>query len=680
MSLLPQFDNPTMQSPYQARSGAVPSGHFARATVWLILALACAAGGPAGSAGAQETTDEAFGQQVRPLLEKYCLDCHGDESAEADLRLEKYRGVIQIRDARTTWLKVLRQLQATSMPPADADQPTPEERKALVVWIDRTINTVDCSGPVSPGRVTLRRLNRHEYRNTIRDLLGIDYEPAVNFPADDVGYGFDNIGDVLSLPPLLMEKYLAAAEEIGQRTIVVPAAPPALQVRISGDDLQGNGSPSGSALRAMSTSGEAVSKIEFPASGLYGIQVLAAGDQAGSEPVRMSVRIDGREIRVHDVRAGRDQPRVYTTLAEVPAGRHAVGVAFLNDYYRPAAENQAGEDRNMYVGRVEVRGPLGTGSVELPAAHRRIFVAVPDETISSEQAAETIIARLAAAAFRRPPTAREIARLVGLVDLVQQQGDSFEAGIQLALQAMLVSPHFLFRVELDPEGDAESRTLNDFELATRLSYFLWSSMPDEELFALARDGQLRQGDHLEQQVRRMLADPKSQAYIENFAGQWLQLRSLDDLAFDQQKFPGSNRELLVAMREETTRFFANIVRDDLSLLRILDADFTFVNEPLANHYGIAGVQGPEFRRISLQGTPRAGILTQASVLAVTSNPTRTSPVKRGKFVLENLLGAPPPPPPPNVPQLDDAGASSPGHCANVWNNIVPMPAALLATS
>ncbi len=394
----------------------------------------------------------------------------------------------------------------------------------------------------------------------------------------------------------------------------------------------------------------------------------------------MSVRIEGREIRVHDVRAGRDQPRVYTTLAEVPAGRHAVGVAFLNDYYRPAAENQAAEDRNMYVGRVEVRGPLGTGSVELPAAHRRVFVAVPDETISSEQAAETIIARLAAAAFRRPPTASEIARLVGLVDLVQQQGDTFEAGIQLALQAMLVSPHFLFRVELDPEGDAESRTLNDFELATRLSYFLWSSMPDEELFSLARDGQLRQRDHLEQQVRRMLADPKSQAYIENFAGQWLQLRSLDDLVFDQQKFPGSNRELLVAMREETTRFFANIVRDDLSILRILDADFTFVNEPLANHYGIAGVQGLEFRRVSLQGTPRGGILTQASVLAVTSNPTRTSPVKRGKFVLENLLGAPPPPPPPNVPQLDDAGASSPGRCANVWNNIVPMPAALRATN
>ncbi len=249
MSLLPQFDNTTMQSPYPARSGAVPSGHCARATLWLILVLVCAAGGPAGSAGAQETTDEAFGQQIRPLLEKYCLDCHGDEGAEADLRLEKYRGVIQIRDARTTWLKVLRQLQATSMPPADADQPTPEERKALVAWIDRTINTVDCSGPVSPGRVTLRRLNRHEYRNTIRDLLGMDYEPAVNFPADDVGYGFDNIGDVLSLPPLLMEKYLAAAEEIGQRTIVVPAAPPALQVRISGDDLQGNGSPSGSALR-----------------------------------------------------------------------------------------------------------------------------------------------------------------------------------------------------------------------------------------------------------------------------------------------------------------------------------------------------------------------------------------------------------------------------------------------
>ncbi len=448
----------------------------------------------------QDLNHEAYTRQIQPLLTRYCEDCHSGEEAEAELRLEQYASLQSLRDARSTWLKVLGQLRATSMPPEDAEQPSPEERRELADWLDRALNTVDCEGPVSPGRVTLRRLNRHEYRNTIRDLLGIDYAPARDFPADDVGYGFDNIGDVLSLPPLLMEKYLAAAEEISALATVLPAG-------------------------------------------------------AASTP----------------------------------------------------------------------------------------------------QDVEATLTRLASSAFRRPATPAEVQRLVALVQLAQQEGDTLENGLRLALQAMLVSPHFLFRVERDPDEGEEVRTLDDFELATRLSYFLWSSLPDEALFALSREGRLRDAEELERQVRRMLADPKAQAYIENFAGQWLQLRNLDDMAFDATRFPGSDRQLLADMREETTRFFAAVVRDDMSLLRILDADFTFLNERLAQHYGISGVTGPEFRQISLQGTPRTGILTHASVLAVTSNPTRTSPVKRGKFVLENLLGAPPPPPPPNVPLLEDAG-------------------------
>jgi len=485
--------------------------YLVRGAVIALCSLACGMiVWPAGRAHAQASTDAVYTEQVRPLLETYCFDCHTDEGAEADLRLEPFTTVAELRDGRATWLKVLAQLQLQHMPPADADQPTAEERKMLVEWIDRTINTVDCSGPVSPGRVTLRRLNRHEYRNTIRDLLGIDFEPAEDFPADDVGYGFDNIGDVLSLPPLLMEKYLAAAEEISRRVMATPES------------------------------------------------------------------------------------------------------------------------------------------------RQRVLVVAPNESTSEEEAAEQIIAHVASAAYRRPATAQEIERLASLARVAREQDDGFEAGVQLALQAILVSPHFLFRVELDPEGDAEVRTLNDFELATRLSYFLWSSMPDEELSGLAREGQLRQGDQLDRQVRRMLADPKAQALIENFAGQWLQLRSLEDMTFDPQKFAGCDRKLLLAMREETMRFFATVVREDLSVLRILDADFTFVNELLARHYGLAGVEGEAFRRVSLQGTPRSGILTQGSVLAVTSNPTRTSPVKRGKFVLDNLLGAPPPPAPANVPMLDDA--------------------------
>lgn len=487
------------------------SAYVLRSAVIAVCGLVCSLTvGPVARARAQASTDAAYVKQVRPLLETYCFDCHADAGAEADLQLQPFTTVAQVRDGRATWLKVLAQLRAQHMPPADSDQPTAEERKLLVEWIDRTVNTVDCSGPVSPGRVTLRRLNRHEYRNTVRDLLGIDFQPAEDFPADDVGYGFDNIGDVLSLPPLLMEKYLAAAEEISRRVVAEPESRPC------------------------------------------------------------------------------------------------------------------------------------------------VFVVAPSESVSEEEAAERIIAHVASAAFRRPATAQEIERLARLVRIAREQDDGFEAGVQLALQAILVSPHFLFRVEHDPEGDAEVRTLNDFELATRLSYFLWSSMPDEELSGLARGGQLRQGDQLDRQVRRMLADRKAQALIENFAGQWLQLRSLEDLTFDAQQFAGCDRTLLLAMREETLRFFAAVVREDLSVLRILDADFTFVNESLARHYGLTGVEGDAFRRVSLQGTPRAGILTQGSVLAVTSNPTRTSPVKRGKFVLDNLLGAPPPPAPGDVPQLDDA--------------------------
>ncbi len=597
--------------------------------------------------------NQQFHDRIQPLLETYCLDCHGAEGPEADLNLSAFNSAQQVRDQRSTWLKVLGQLQAGSMPPADMDQPTPQERTDFQEWIDATINQVDCEGSVNPGHVTLRRLNRTEYRNTVRDLLGVDYEPANDFPADDVGYGFDNIGDVLSLPPLLMEKYQAAAEEISQQAIATPPIAPALDRKINGDDLEGHGAPTGSA-RSMASSGEAYVELDFPAEGLYQCRVMAAGDQAGPEPARMALRVDDREVRLIDVLARRDAPAMYSARIHVPAGRHKVGVAFVNDYYRPDAPGGP-EDRNLYVASLQLSGPGGLDNAQLPDTHRRIFVAESNEQVSDDDAARQILTRLIGLAFRRPAEPAEVEQFLKLVHLADQQGDSFEAGIQLALQAILVSPHFLFRVEAEPAEQDEVRQLNDYELATRLSYFLWSSMPDDELFELARRGALCSGDHLAHQVRRMLADHKSQAFIESFAGQWLQLRSLEDRSFDQQRFPGYDRELLSAMREETTRFFAEIVHQDLSVLRILDADFTYVNEALARHYGIAGVTGPEFRRVSLEGLPRAGVVTQASLLAVTSNPTRTSPVKRGKFVLENLLGTPPPAPPANVPQLEDAG-------------------------
>lgn len=616
----------------------------------LFTAVACQT-----SASSADDLNQQFRDSIQPLLKNHCFDCHGQSYAEADVSLEQFESADQVREHRDIWLRVQSQLRAGSMPPDDADQPTDEQRKLLLEWIDATINRADCSRPVDPGHVTLRRLNRNEYRNTVRDLLGVDYEPAADFPADDVGYGFDNIGDVMSLPPLLMEKYLAAAQEISQRVIVTSQEPPALNKKLNGQDLQGSGSPIRGIARSLASNGEAFAEINFPADGVYQVRVQASGDQAGSEPAKMAIRVDGSDVQIYEVQGDRRTPHIYTARVRVKSGEHKVGAAFINDFYVPRRGNQDAEDRNLYVGDIVVRGPVNLNAEQLTDSHRAIIFVEPDEKISEEEAARRILNRLATAAFRRPVKPEEIDRLMTLVELADEQGDSFETGIQLALQAVLVSPYFLFRVEADPAEGEAARLLNDYELAVRLSYFLWSSMPDDELFQLAQRGELRKNGILERQVRRMLKDPKSAAFIENFAGQWLQLRSLEDMAFDPERFPGCDSKLLSAMRTETQLFFEEIVRSDLSILTVLDADFTFVNQALAEHYGLKGVTGDGFQRVSLRSTPRGGVMTQGSVLAVTSNPTRTSPVKRGKFVLENLLGTPPPPPPPNVPLLEDEG-------------------------
>jgi hypothetical protein len=624
----------------------------------LLLRVVCWSAGIAFFSALPAVAEDSppdFARRIQPLVEKYCADCHSDDYAEGDLSLEGYASLKQVRRDREVWLKVLAQLQAEAMPPEDSDQPTGEERKQLILEIDKAINQVDCSQPQSPGHVTLRRLNRFEYRNTIRDLLGVDYEPARDFPADDVGYGFDNIGDVMSLPTLLMEKYLTAAEEITKQVIVVPDGTHQLRHRQAGAKLTGAGSASRDSARQFSTNGEATVEITFPAEGQYQFRITASADQAGDEPAKMSLRLNGQEVTTIDVTAERDEPETYRRRVAVKAGKQKIGLAFINDFWDPKQENPRRRDRNLSIERLEIHGPLDTDWEKLPELHRRLFVAMPDEKTSIADAARKILRPLATRVFRRPVTKDELEGLVTFVELVDEQGDSFEQGIQLALQALLVSPHFLFRIERDPEGQAEVRNLDDFELATRLSYFLWSSMPDDELLNLAAKGQLRKGQNLTRQVERMLADPKSEAYIDSFCSQWLQLRALDGMAFDQELFPGVDQQLLADMREETKLFFANVVRQDLSIIRFLDADFTFANARLAKHYGLEGISGDNFQRVSLTGTPRAGVLTQGSILAVTSNPTRTSPVKRGKFVLDNVLGTPPPPAPGDVPTLEDDG-------------------------
>jgi hypothetical protein len=624
----------------------------------MVLCLLAAVAAQAADPKPDPSESDFLPRTLKPFLKTHCFDCHSGSEPEGGVGLDQYDSTASITDDRKTWEKVLHMVRSRQMPPEDMTRPKESEFQSVTEWLEDTLFAVDCSGPVDPGRVTIRRLNRAEYANTIRDLLGVRYEAAADFPGDDVGYGFDNIGDVLSLPPILMEKYLAAAAEIADRAIVTSELDAAQKADFSADGLAG-GSVRGDH-RMLASSGEIHADYRCPSDGEYLIRIRSFAQQAGDEPAKMELRIDSRKATVFEVKAEESEPAVYELRTEVKAGRRRVAAAFINDYYNPKAPDPADRDRNLAVANIEILGPLGLEPEDYPESHRKIFFVMPGEGLSEAEAARQIVDRLASRAYRRPVTEDELKRFLELGHMARQQGDSLEEAGQLVLQALLVSPHFLFRVELDPppEDKDQIRELSDYELATRMSYFLWSSMPDDELFGHAAEGKLR--ENLESQVRRMLADPKAEALVDNFALQWLGLRNLDMVTPDKGLFPTFDDTLREAMRTETKIFFGGIIREDRSVLDLIDADYSFLNEPLAAHYGIRGVKGPKFRRVSLAGTPRGGVVTQASVLTVTSNPTRTSPVKRGKWILDNILGEPPPDPPPGVPQLaeDEQAVSS----------------------
>jgi Protein of unknown function (DUF1592)/Protein of unknown function (DUF1588)/Protein of unknown function (DUF1587)/Protein of unknown function (DUF1585)/Protein of unknown function (DUF1595)/Planctomycete cytochrome C len=451
-----------------------------------------------------------FDQDVAPVLTRFCNGCHSGAKPKGGLALDGFKDEVSVQKNLKVWEKVADNLRSGDMPPPGKARPGPDQLDRVNTWLDRVVFKVDCTGKKDPGRVTIRRLNRAEYNNTIRDLLGIQFQPADDFPADDVGYGFDNIGDVLSMPPILMEKYLAAAEKIVER-------------------------------------------------------------------------------------------------------------AFQN-----------------------------------PEARKRIMIATPMGRTRMDDVRK-VLQTFATRAYRRPATDDEVKRLQRLVETVERNGDNVTDGIKLALQAVLVSPHFLFRVEIDrePNNPEVVHPISEYELASRLSYFLWSSMPDDELFKLAREKTLRQPTVLEAQVKRMLQDSRSRALTENFASQWLQTRNLKGFTPDPAQFPSFDEALRAAMLKETELFFEHVVREDRGIVEFLDAKYTFVNERLARHYGIEGVKGLEFQKVTLKGDQRGGILTQAGILTITSNPTRTSPVKRGKWILDNILGTPPPPPPAGVEELKE---------------------------
>lgn len=614
---------------------------------------------PALSAKLQKNLErqKTVNDKLIPYMTKYCVECHGTESQEGGVAVHDLKSADELLKNRKKWERVYRMINAGAMPPSGHD-PKPEEadrEQVAEILYDELFN-FDCNLIHHVGRSTLHRLNRAEYNNTIRDLFGLSITPADKFPQDDVGEGFDNIGDVLSVPPLLMEKYLDAAEEVAAAVIDTRDFSKGVnQTFDSGQFVSSLGAISTQERFAvLATNGTLSVKFNAVANGKYAIRIEAGATQAGDEQAKMGLQIDGQQVKDFEV-SGFRNAKWYEHTVELAQGEHTIAAAFLNDFYDPDAPERR-RDRNLGVSVIEVTGPEGAEGLDLHHdIHKKFVTAKPSDSVSVRQAASQVLRAILYRAFRRPVTDAEVDRFAGLVEkTVTEDKEPYEYGLYVALQAVLVSPDFLFRKESDPEGNETERVLNEYEVASRLSYFLWSSMPDDQLFQLAENRRLLDREVLRSQIDRMLHDDKASSLGRNFASQWLNLRNLVDVRPNPEVFPEFDDSLRNAMAKETELLFATIVKEDRSIEDFLAADFTFVNERLAKHYGIEGIKGDEFVRVSLQGSQRTGVLTHASILTLTSNPGRTSPVKRGKWILENILGQAPPPAPPGVPALEES--------------------------
>ena len=589
----------------------------------------------------QTVTNDHYQSKILPLIKKYCVDCHEGDLAEGIFDIEKLGSLESLKKNLDVWEKVSEQIKDGVMPPPDSTQIPNDQKQLLNQWNRLVLAT----RPGRPGTITLRRLTRYEYRNTVRDLLGIDYEMASDFPADDVGYGFDNIGDVLSLPPILMEKYLAAAEQISSQAIVDENT---LRVDASLDlaEFRGDrGSRTYQRGYAMTTNGKIRSTFDFKTRGMYTATVSAAAQQAGDEPAEMSFHFGGKKIKTVHVANGTDKLVDFDFSFEAPKGKWRVEVSFDNDYFVPAKDGQRARDRNLYIAAIQLKGPAKLDPRDLPDNYHIVF---GEETDSEKR-----IAQLLKRAYRRPPTDTQLQRFVHFYRQALEDTKNESAAMRIVVQAMLVSPYFLYRVEEPVPDDHSVRHLNDYEIASSLSYFLWRTMPDDELFTLADQKRLGDPKVLKQQVDRMLDDAKSESLSVDFVDQCFQLRLLEDVSPDPDMFPEFNNRLRSDMCKETRLLFQYILENDRSIFELLNADYTFINSRLARLYGIKGIRGPQFRKVQLGETKRTGVLTHAGILTLTSNPNRTSPVKRGKWVLETIIGKEPPPPDPNVAPLEN---------------------------
>jgi mono/diheme cytochrome c family protein len=598
----------------------------------------------------------------RALIEENCVVCHNQKSKTAGVSLQGL-DFNDVGDNAELWEKVLRKLRTGQMPPPGAPRPEASDVTAFVNWLEGALDRAASLNP-NPGRPAVHRLNRTEYSNAIRDLLAVDIKPGSTLPVDDSGYGFDNIGEVLTLSPALIEKYISVARKVSRLAVGDPAIKPSeerFQLRRMGrservsDDLPFYSRGGLSFQYYFALDGEYLIRVKTPAN-------VDIGAPAKFYETRLPVKAGLRTVGVTFPREGaKVEPALPGLRRGGPPGMAMAPAQMIPlDLRLDGARIKRFEVPDTTpIEVVTIGGPFNATGRGETASRAKIFVCRPAQEKEESACAKQILATLARRAFRRPVTDADLNPLLVFYERGRRESD-FDYGVQSAIEAMLVSPDFLFRFERDPKtaGAGAVYRLNDFELASRLSFFLWSSIPDDELLNLAEKGKLKNPLVLGQQARRMLDDPRSQAFVSNFGGQWLHLRNLETITPDPDIFPNFDEGLRQSFRRETELFFESILRENRSVFDLLDANFTFLNQRLAEHYGVRGVYGSQFRRVALSDPNRAnrgGLLGQGSILTVTSYPNRTSVVQRGKWILENLLGAPPPPPPPDVPDLKPHG-------------------------
>jgi hypothetical protein len=653
--------------------------------IGVLSAVALRGQSPAAQAAALPNGAEAASQ--RALLDKYCVTCHNDRVKTANLSLQG-ADLAHVADHAELWEKVIRKMRAGVMPPPDMPRPPRAEYDGLRDWLEGEIDRVAATRPM-PGSVVLHRLNRTEYANAVRDLLDLQVDVAALLPPDDSANGFDNIAGSLTISPTLLESYATAAARVARMAVGYWKSPTEATYLASSDASQNqrlDGMPFG-------TRGGIVSRHDFPADGEYRFSIQNFGIGSYIPGEQLALIIDGERAHVWPYRGvgvnvgmTADADGTLEVTVPVRAGSRLVGATFLATNYRPSLDVIRHYDRKSLenntipqlqnypaIGFVRIQGPFNAQRPADSASRRKVFTCRPESRRSSPASAKApagqagpgseggcarqVLTTLARRAYRRPPTAPETASLLAFYEQGRKDA-TFDDGIELALRLILASPHFLVRAEQEPATlrAGQPYRIRDLELASRLSFFLWSSVPDDELMTVATQGRLRQPRVLEQQVRRLLADPRSDALVSNFAQQLLYLRNLPSTSPDGIFYPNWDNELRHSLQRESELFFDSIIREDRNVVDLLTADYTFVNERLARHYGIPNVYGSRFRRVTLPAELdyRRGLLGKGSFLAVTwTQNFRSSPVKRGVWVLENILGTPPPEPPPNVPALEE---------------------------